>query len=139
MFPCTKLRMAGIFYIQLRLDASAASMRLEVLQLLKTFTLLLLSLSFMRFTYDLTHQWCDVYYCIPHISEIRNMILMFLWSCLGKNTTSKFAKFWVYKKTQNKTLLGMKNEKKPPRYVFWFSYSKNSMKIFEVFLLHTQC
>ena len=33
-------------------------------------------------------------------------------SCLGKNTTSKFAIFWEYKKTQNKTLLGMKNEKK---------------------------
>ena len=32
-------------------------------------------------------------------------------SCLGKNTTSKFAIFWEYKKTQNKTLLGMKNEK----------------------------
>ena len=24
-------------------------------------------------------------------------------SCLGKNTTSKFAIFWEYKKTQNKT------------------------------------
>ena len=93
MFPCTKLRMAGIFYIQLRLDASAASMRLEVLQLLKTFTLLLLSLSLFYEVYLWPHQWCDVYYCIPHISEIRDMILILKWSCLGKNTTSKFAIF----------------------------------------------
>ena len=103
--------MAGIFYIQLRLDASAASMRLEVLQLLKTFTLLLLSLFYEVYLWP--HQWCDVYYCIPHISEIRDMILILKWSCLGKNTTSKFAIFWANKKTQNKTLLGMKNEKKP--------------------------
>ena len=45
-------------------------------------------------------------------------------SCLGKNTTSKFAKFWVYKKTQNKTLLGMKNEKKPLGMYFGFRIPK---------------
>ena len=61
------------------------------------------------------------------------MILMFLWSCLGKNTTSKFAKFWEYKKTQNKTLLGMKNEKKPLGMYFGFRIPKIVWKFLKCF------